>query len=327
MAKFSRIFADLKMPHHVDGRGDVFAARHLDSRGVFRLGRDSAGRPALLVTVTGQASLGAPVELRNIVFRPAQTCRVRTEHGEERLPLSVIRCMSNDAGLQRYFLDTLDVAIASLPTAPSASDLSSTVQHLIELFTALEQPPRATAQGLWCELLLLASARSVREAVIAWHRDPADVHDFSAGTQRVEVKSTLSPLRAHHFSLQQLVPAEGVIVASFILDGDGAGASIADLWEELTARQDLTDEHRRRIAGTIAGALGTEWRRARQVAFDRDLALAGMRLYLADSIPKVDPELPPGVRDVRFSSELTDTPSEAIPGLVARGGLFAALWG
>ncbi|MEX1364065.1 MAG: PD-(D/E)XK motif protein [Nannocystaceae bacterium] len=326
MAEFSRIFADLEIPHHVDG-GGVFAARPLDSRGVFRLGRDSAGRPALLVTVTGQVSLGAPVELRNIDFHPARPCRVRTEHGEERLTLAVVRCTSDDAGLQRYFLDVLDVAIASLPAIPSASDLSSTVQHLIELFSALEQPPRATVQGLWCELLLLAGARRVRQAVVAWHRDPADVHDFSAGTQRVEVKSTIGPLRAHHFSLQQLVPPEGVVVASFVLDAGGAGTSIADLWEELTARQDLTDEHRRRVAGTIAGSLGTDWRRARQVAFDRDRALARMRLYCAESIPKVDPELPLGVRDVRFSSELTDTPSKTMPSLVTQGGLFAALWG
>lgn len=91
---------------------------------------------------------------------------------------------------------SLSGTVAALPAIPTEEDITAAVAKLVELFRALEAPPRTSLQGLWCELLLIGRASNIRQAAAAWHADPNALHDFVAWRQRVEVKSTTGPHRA-----------------------------------------------------------------------------------------------------------------------------------
>jgi len=241
----------------------------------------------------------------------------------------VLKCTSDDPMLREYFLRSLWGTVATLPAIPTEGDIAGAVAKLVELFRALEAPPRTSLQGLWCELFLIVRARAIRQAAAAWHADPNALYDFIAGRQRVEVKSTTGPHRIHHFRLEQLLPQRGTstVIASFVLDESGKGRSLADLWEEASRHHELTPSLRERMSKILALGLGSDWRKAGRVAFDPTVALNGLRFYDATLIPKVDPGLPVEVSDVHFKSELTDVPSLSNRDLTRQGGLYDAMFG
>ncbi|MDQ3564999.1 MAG: PD-(D/E)XK motif protein [Pseudomonadota bacterium] len=316
----------------LSGSGDLYTALAVDGRPNYRVAKDPQGNPTLLVAPEASCGTAAvsPLELRNLSFRPRCVCRVRVEGATESVEsLAVLKCTTDDSMLREYFLRSLSGMVAALPDTPTEGDVAGAVGKLVELFRALEAPPRTSLQGLWGELFLMALAPKIRQAAAAWHADPSALHDFVAGRQRVEVKSSTGPHRSHPFRLEQLLPPQGtdVVIASFILEKGGKGISIAQLWEEVSGRHELTVGLRDRISQILALGLGRDWRKARRVAFDPDAASKGLRLYDAAVIPKVDPGLPVEVSEVRFRSELTDVPLLSRAEVVRRGSLFEAMFG
>jgi hypothetical protein len=322
------VYGDLGEP---SGSGDLYSARPINGRPRYLVAKDPHGNPAILVATETPSSetVSPPLELLNLSFRSRCFCRVRSEGAPESIEtLAVLKCSTNDRLLREYFLRSASGLVAALPDAPSDREIAYAVDKLVELFRTLEAPPRASLQGLWCELFLIARSYHIRQAAAAWHADPHALHDFVAGRQRVEVKSSLGFQRNHHFLLDQLLPPHGtiVVIASFLLEESGRGMSVAELWDEISGRAELTADLRNRLAQILALSLGRDWRKARRVAFDIELADERLRLYDAATVPKVDSDLPTGVAEVRFKSDLTG--AVHIPRVQAarHGGLFAALF-
>lgn len=312
--------------------GDVYSARAIDGRPNYRVGRDPQGSPAILVAAqtSSEAATVPPVELPNLWFRPRCVCRVRAEGAPESVEtLAVLKCSTDDPMLREYFLRSASGLVAALPETPTEQDIAGAVGKLVELFRALEAPPRTSLQGVWCELFLIARAPNVRQVAAAWHAEPHALHDFAAGRQRVEVKSSVGPLRAHHFHLDQLLPQQGTdaVIASFVLEESGRGTSIAELWDEVLARHELTAGLRERLSQVLALGLGRDWRKARRVAFDTDAAANRLQLYDAATIPRVDACLPVEVTEVQFKSELTEVVPLSRAEVARRGSLFNAMFG
>jgi len=326
MRDLSEIYDSLSSPQ---GSGDLYAARRLDDRPNYHVARDSSGNPSLLISsAPAEAPAPPPVELRNLSFRPRCACRIVQSDGSVRTEsLAVLKCVSDDAVLRDYFVRVLAGTLRSLPSTPEEHEISRAVRRLAELFRALDAPPRGSLQGIWCELLLIARADRVRQAVAAWHADPAARHDFLAGRQRLEVKSTTGRIRAHHFSLEQLRTGEDaqVIVMSFLLEEDPQGLSIRELWSAVAERPELTDDGRDRVAHVLALSLGRDWHEATTTRFNADHAWENLRVYDAALVPCVSPDLPVGVDEVRFRAELTDVPHLSRAAVAQRGGLLAAM--
>ena len=325
---------DLLKLYHLLGTvsksGDYYVARTIGGRSGYRIGKDSHGNPALLIAHSLSPDAVQPVELRNVSFRPRCTCIVRVEGtADMEQSLAVLKCTTDDLLLREYFLRSVSGIVAGLPDKPNETDISGVVETLMELFRALQSPPRNSLEGVWCELFLIDQAVRIRQAAMAWHSDPRALHDFVTGGQRVEVKATTRPHRIHHFSLDQLLPKMGtdVIIASFLLEDSGRGVSIAALWDQVSAHVEFTDSLRERLSKILALSLGRDRRKARRVAFDRDIAATNMRLYDATTIPSVNPKLPTEVSSVRFQSELTDVVALGRPEVARRGGLYAAVFG
>ena len=132
----------------------------------------------------------------------------------------MIRCASTDRALHLYFLRVADAVLATFGEQPTGREVTQAIDHLVELFHAVEQPARKSLQGLWAEVFLIARAADPAALVEAWHGVSTDRYDFMVGSQRIEVKSTAGSTREHHFSLEQLHPPEGteVLIASLSLN-------------------------------------------------------------------------------------------------------------
>lgn len=315
----------------IAGSEDCYAVQLVGTREHYLIGRDPGGNPTLLIATesANQRSSVLPVEFSNLSFRPRCQCRVKLDSLPEAIQtLAVLKCTTDDPALRDYFLRALSGALDALPEIPSEQAVGEAVSRLVELFRALEAPPRKSLQGLWCELFLISRSAQIRQVALAWHSDPLALFDFAAGADRLEVKSVLGGIRRHHFSLAQLTPSLGihVLVASFVLEESGRGLSIAALWEEVAGRRELTVEFKNRLLHVLTAALGRDWRKANRVAFDPEIAFRDLRLYEATAIPKVSPSIPVEVSEVHFCSELTDVPTVSLATAARSGGLFQALF-
>ena len=61
-----------------------------------------------------------------------------------------------------------------------------------------------------------------------------------------------------------------MVIVSFLLEESGRGISIADLWDEVSRRHELSVALRNRLSKILALGLGRDWRKARRVAFDQE---------------------------------------------------------
>jgi hypothetical protein len=88
------------------------------------------------------------------------------------------------------------------------------------------------------------------------------------------------------------------------VEQSAAGRSLGSLWDAARSAVSADAELRLKIDELCLAALGSSWQEARRLAFDEQLALSSLRLYDVRDIPRVPFQLPEGVSDVRFQSDV-----------------------
>ncbi len=316
-------------PNTSEGDGSRFSAMPIPGYPQHRLGKDPHGAPSLLVEVTdGKGRVWhAPIVLEHLTVQHDVDCRVTQPDGSvEKGRFTVLRCTGMDPALHSYFLRVASALVALLGQDPSGLDVSKAVDRLVELFRSMGAAPRKSVQGLWAEVLLMERLRDPAPLVAAWHALPGDRYDFSAGSQRIEVKSATGRVRQHYFALEQLVSVPGtqVLVASVLVERAGAGTALLELVSSVRSKVSYDPQLLLQVDQVVAEALGDSWRRAQEERFDRQLAESSFSFLESGAIPRVDANVPRGVSDVRFRVDLTGLPTADLDAYRAQGGLFAA---
>jgi hypothetical protein len=265
--------------------------------------------------------------LEHLTVQHDVICRVlRPAHGAEDAVFTVIRCAGGDASLGAYFLEIGEAVVRLLGPSPSRDAVMRVVQSLVELFRAMAQPPRKLAQGLWGELFLIARARSPETLLAAWHTSPEDRYDFSAGSERIEVKTAAGGRREHHFTLEQLNPPRGttLLVASMFVERAGGGTRLQDLVERCRALVNARPDLVLRLERIVVQTLGSAWPSTLKESFDLERAEESLQFFEPRAIPSVSRDVPAGVSEVRFRSDLTGRPSVSLSSYREVGSLLAA---
>ena len=327
-ANLIAIFDSLRPPEP-DLEGIHFVACPLSDRRNDFLAKGKGGQPALLISACGAAGVRPPsISLQHLTVDHGLKCRVQPGTGATITgTFSVVRCVDADKLLQRYFLRALAPVICSLPAAPSYADIARPVNALAELFRRLALPARKPIQGLWAELYVIAISRDPHTLIAAWHATPGDRYDFSAETERIEVKSSSGSSRVHHFSFEQLNPPECVrlLVASLFVNEAGNGKSIFDLVDEIRLRVNHEARVVERVDQIVGATLGSSWRYAAEMRFDFEEATSSLRYFEPSSIPSIHGPIPDGVLMVRYQSDLTAAIPTALTGISSTGQLIGAL--
>ena len=304
MSSLSKLFRSIPTPSETFGLGFAGAAIPNTEHHV---GKDARGRPAILLRVIGAPVRPPSIILQNLRVEHALHCRITTTDRVLDDQFSVIGCQSTNELLQGCFLDLAETILQSLPVRPTAAQLSDAVERMAVLFLALERPATRTAQGLWAELFLIANARESVVAVESWHNEAAERYDFALALCRLEVKSSGDRTRNHYFSFEQVYPAAGldVIIASLFVERSTAGAPLGDLWDAVRGAVTVNPELRLKVDEICLRSLGHSWPEARMLRFDDQLAKQSLAFYNVQDIPRVESELPAGISEVRFRSDLS----------------------
>lgn len=222
----------------------------------------------------------------------------------------VITLRSVDRTLQEDFFDIVIMMFGRMSEIPSKREIAIEVENLISIFSAMTCPPRKKIQGLWTELLVIERSYIPETLIKAWHESPTAKYDFTMGRDKVEVKSTSSETRIHHFSLDQLCPSahSRVVVASAIVRESAQGKdglSVRDLYDKICNRVNSVDA-RMHMMKVIAETIGTDMHRLNEIFFDYVEACDTLRYYDSNDVPGVDKDgVHPGVTSVGFNSDLS----------------------
>jgi len=291
----------------------------------YRIGKDGNGSPVFLIP-TSVTITASPIHLEHLDVRHSERCRVTGKNGEEEGTYTIIRCVGASEELVAYFLRSVDPVLRSLGPTPTSTEIISAIEHLTELFRALAQPPMMSVAGLWAELFVIANSKDPEELICAWHSTPEDKYDFNAGSQRIEVKSTSGRERRHHFSYDQLIPPSGgeVVIASLFVERSGGGLSLGDLLERVRAYCTST-EQLQRVDRVVAQTLGNSLNPSLGECFDAELARESLQIFRASDIPMIAGEVPWGVSDIRFISDLSRSTKLSKEVLSEKKGIFSVV--
>jgi hypothetical protein len=306
-----------------------FSAHPIPSYEQHRIGKDPTGAPAILIATNDGAGTrsATPIVLEHLAVAPDILCRVSHVDGSsEEGKFTVIRCGGGDRALYTYFLRVMSALLVQIGPMPSLRDINRAIHVLVELFRAFTEPPKKSVQGLWAELFVIAQAHDLSIMIESWHEKPGDRYDFTRGDQCIEVKSAQGKLRQHPFSLEQLSPPSNtmLLIASVFVERSGAGVSVIDLVDELRAKiQDQVDLLLK-VDRVVALTLGNTWRMAIEDHFDRVLAEKSLSFFEPSRVPCIDRNLPTGVSDVHFLSDLSQSPTAEARRFKLMQGLFQA---
>jgi len=317
------------LPRPQAGAGERFAVQQIGQHSC-QIGKSTAGEPALLIGVlpAPPRDRPAPIVLEHVRVQHGVDCRVHHPDGTEQTErFTVILCTDSDRIMQEYFLRSVSAVVLALDTVPSHADVVQAINTLVELFRCMTQAPRKSVQGLWAELFVLAQAPDPVTLIPCWHSLPEDRYDFTAGVQRVEVKSAVGRVRSHHFSLEQVRPPAGarVLVASVFVEGAAGGTSVMELFEDIRARAGADTAALLHMDRVLRLSLGSAWRQGVEERFDRQLAAGSLRFFEAQIIPAIDAILPPEISDVHFRVDLSSLQPANLAAVAAEGGMFQAI--
>ncbi len=323
------LFDSLHPPSAATSEVARFSAHPVPEHEQHRIAKDTLGAPSLLVAIADLSGdvRPNPILLENLSVQHDVRCHIYPIGGApEDGSFTVIRCVGADRDLHVYFLRAISAVVSSLGARPTRQDVAHAVDKFVELFRAMANPPRKSIQGLWAELFLIARSSDPAMLITAWHLTPEDRFDFSHESQRIEVKSASGRRRHHHFALEQLHPPAGtsLLIASLFVERSAAGISVAELVDRIRTRVGSVPNHLMQLDRVVGLTLGDRWRSAFDEKFDLGSAEESLAFFEPSIVPSVNPDLPPGVSEVRFKSDLTGKPTAKLLQYRARGGLFRA---
>ncbi|MBR8361367.1 PD-(D/E)XK motif protein [Burkholderia vietnamiensis] len=275
------------------------------------LAKASDGGPVFLLQDSSPAVYSPAIELKHVSVHFHSTCRVITAGNAVEDQFALISCDANAPELHEVFIRCLTAAVEQLPMVAVTSDLQRCLQSLLDLFRALGRPGSREVTGLWAELFIIAKSRNVAQALRAWHADPFERFDFSWASGCLEVKATTNELRRHDFALEQLQsPLGGAgYVASVLLQAQSGGIGVVDLCNQIEVCVASEPDLRQKLWENVAAALGNDYSKSLDRAFDASYATRTLTLYAMEDIPAPQQPSDPRITSVRFRTDLSTVTS------------------
>jgi hypothetical protein len=314
-------FKDLATPESGAGSPRLFST--LTIAPGLRLAKGANGHAAFLVA--GVIGIRAPIVTRLLRADFDAQCEVIEGASTIAETATVVECLSEDEAVVRYFLLAVTAVLASPNSAPpSPADARASINALIQLFRAMSQTPIKSVQGLWGELLLIASSDAPDRMIDAWHVSPQDRHDFAESGQRIEVKTVAGRHRRHRFAHEQLCEVDGdVVIVSVQVEHAADGLTVLELLARITNNRGVTNEQRLRLLEGVGACLGEDWQAAERHRYDAAAAVRSVLVFALPDVPALSEPIPAQITDVKYTVDLAmvRTIDDAL--LIQRGGIHA----
>jgi hypothetical protein len=147
----------------------------------------------------------------------------------------------------------------------------------------------STITGLLGELLIVAISKNPSFAVSFWHSNVDDKFDFSGSNFRLEVKSTSTGVRSHHFSSHQIpgnVPEKTFVASVQIVRVEG-GTTLSEILADLSLKLDV--DELTKVTEIIHRTLGVPAELVHDYQIDLEATRLGIKLLKGADVPSPSP--------------------------------------
>jgi hypothetical protein len=263
------------------------------------VGRDSTGKQVLVLPADSQV---AAFDKKFASFSPMVNAEVK---GEETVSgmYSILECKfdvsnANEAKtLAGVFAGLLEVNETFGTAGLSIWAMKRIFEH------GLLAPDPQNLTGLIGELSVIAASPVKTLMVEAWHNINDSVYDFSMHNKRVEVKTTKSAQRHHHFSSNQLPGPSmaSVSIASVNLMVTEIGQTLNDLYSNVINGLPLPLVEK--VSRLVIDTIGVPASAVSEPIFDLEGTIGSVLFFDALDIPQ--PQYPVGVLSVEWKADLS----------------------
>lgn len=310
MVDLKEIYDKLPLPQKTSPNS--FSAKAIKGYENHRVAKNFNDNPSLLIFISesNQDFFIANQNLFNIKVTHNVKCEIETDKKVSHNNFSVVSYIGQNDGVKDVFLKTCQVLIKSLGQSPSNKKIKQTVDKFIELFKAIKEPPRKSIQGLWGELFFIEHSDFPEKVILGWHSIPEEKFDFSFDKLRIEVKSSATESRTHHFSSAQLNPINDIeiIIASMHVNTSVAGLSVIDLVKKINSKLNDFPKQKEKLHLLVYSTLGIDVERVNEIKFNYELAKESLQFYKSEDIPKIEStNIPSEVSNVKFTSNLINS--------------------
>lgn len=317
----SHIYGSLAAPTPPPGDRLIYSVAPVPGHPGYFIGKDNESYACVLIAVAdrdGRPHATIRLESLEVQFEVQSLIKAGGKISEG--TFTVVRCRSGEPEIIRYFLSVCETILRILGTQPTRAAIADAINRLALIFQRLQKPPLRPVNGLFGELLLIRLCHDPLRALAAWRTQAISRFDFSAGDIRVDVKTTNGRIRAHNFSYEQCNPPPGTIAiaASLFVERAAGGVSLRELVLEVERLVGSSTELVLKLHDIVTATLGNALPEALGIRFDRRLATSSLQFYDLKAIPAIRGDLPAGVGDVHFRSDLSSATTIPIAGLIAR---------
>ena len=284
------------------------------------IGKDNESHACVLIAVVDRDRRPhAPIRLESLEVQFEVQCLIKAGSEISERTFTVVRCRSAEPEIIHYFLFVCEIILRLLGAQPKRAAIADAINRLAMIFQRLQRPPSRPVTGLFGELFLIRQCHNPALALAAWRTQDVSRFDFSAGDLRLDVKATNGRIRAHSFSYEQCNPPPGTIAvaASLFVERMAGGVSLRELVQEVERLGGTSTELVMKLHDVVASTLGSALPEALSIRFDRRLAASSLQFYDLKAIPAIRGDLPAGVGDVCFRSDLSGEATIPIASLIA----------
>ena len=312
MIKLKEIYDNLPLPKKQSIHS--YSAKAIEGCKNHRIGKNYLDNPSLLIFISEQDKdfFIANQSLFNIKVSHNLKCEIELNNKTINNNFSVVSYTGQDSDMKDIFLSTSQILLQSLGHNPSNSKIKFVVGKFIELFKALKEVPKKSLQGLWAELFVIEQSDFPEVLINGWHSIPEEKFDFSFGKLRLEVKSSGTEIRTHHFSSSQLNPINDteIFIASVLVNINAGGISLENILERINNNLNDYPKQKEKLHLLIYSVLGTDIDKIDEIKFDYQLALESFKLFNSIEVPKIEnKDIPKEVSNVKFISNLINSKS------------------
>lgn len=225
----------------------------------------------------------------------------------------VLKCISDSKEINSQFYKLAQTFLGEITVKVTKEEIISIFQNLQRLFQINKSSEADRLQvGLYGELavLYMLSQNGYQEILPHWHSDFYSKHDIELSEKcRVEVKTTTTGKRIHHFKLDQLVISGiDIYVYSVLLFRVEKGKSLYDLANDVIAFMPKFEQRMAIISLLKMCGVSKE---DKGMVCDLKQTCENIKLYSATNVPKLT-EFVAGVTNVSFDSDLENIEEASI---------------
>lgn len=219
----------------------------------------------------------------------------------------MIACVKNDDYSKEQFTIAYEWLFKTMNKPKSDFEISSLINSLEQLFKVTpERDLDKLFIGVYGELLFMLHAYNsgCKQILSKYHKNFYSKHDLEIDKyNRIEVKSTISSKRIHHFSHDQLVRNDvNVYVVSILFEKSVEGVSLEELFEKIISI--ATDPAIILWLGQLKGYCGIS-KEKKGPSFAYDKAVNDLKVFDAKNLPHIELDGIKGISDVSYDVDCT----------------------